>query len=39
VCSAFAFVQTSTFCATYSGYSDEFIVREPQRDLALRGLR
>src|SRR5919202_1523390 len=35
VCSAFTFVQISTFRGTYSGYSDELIVREPERDLAL----
>src|SRR2546421_1293340 len=39
VYSAFARVQLATFCATYSGNSDELIVCKPQVDLALRRLR
>src|SRR5438105_3501076 len=39
VYSVFARVQFATFCRTYSGRSDELIVREPERDLALGGFR
>src|SRR5439155_1859651 len=38
VYSVFTRVQFAMFCRTYSGRSDELIVREPERDLARRRL-